>query len=113
MLESERRKGRVDSHDVASRVASLETSFDALVSDIKRVEKGQEELAGQIGRMRDSISRELTGISERLSDTQRTPWAVILQAGILVVILAAATLTPVWITTKNINDKAQTALDWQ
>lgn len=91
-----------------------------LASRIVRLEVASESTREELHSLRgsiESLGERLEAEFKTLRDSTRPNYAIwVSLASVCVLLLfglGSAAYVPVWITTKNINDKAQSAVDWQ
>jgi hypothetical protein len=117
--------------DVPSRLARLETSQEGVIAQVASLETEFHTFADrqerEFGRIRQSFVSEFDKVRGDIDtkfqairtdiEARRQPLGVWISAATLLVTLffavGAACYVPVWITTNNVNSKAQEALDWQ
>jgi hypothetical protein len=89
-----------------ARVASLETAVENINRNVSEIDVSLHNIA-------DRLDREFSRVRDAMKPNYGI-WVSLASAMILLcVAIGSAAYVPVWITTKNINDKAQSALDWQ
>lgn len=98
---------------LGERTGRMEGEIENLREDVEAGRAETKNLSDRIDQMGRDISRRFESLTAMLATVGKTNWQVVFQGGLLVAILFGAGLTPLWITSNNLNDKAQEARDWQ